>query len=51
MNNNSKGGAHLVYDGDIVEAQFDEGKMWETHSRLHFPASDWRMDDASEELS
>lgn len=28
----------------IVHAQFDEGKHWETHSRLVFPIEEWDIE-------
>ena len=42
--------AHLVIEGSpsgqqIARAQFDEGKQWETHSRINFPAEDWAIEE------
>jgi hypothetical protein len=31
-------------DNNIVTAQFNEGKQWETHSQLHFEESDWEIE-------
>jgi hypothetical protein len=28
----------------IVMAQFDKGKLWETHSRLMFPLGEWEIE-------
>lgn len=28
----------------IVMAQFDKGKLWETHSRLMFPIGEWEIE-------
>jgi len=30
---------------DVVMAQFDTGKVWETHSRLNFPKEHWHLDE------
>ena len=35
----------MLDDLGIITAQFDNGKLWETHSQLHFPASDWKLDE------
>jgi len=44
-------GRHAVVQLDdlgIITAQFDSGKLWETHSQLHFELKDWKLDDESE---
>jgi len=33
--------AHVIRHNGVVRAQFDKGKVWETHSRLVFDATDW----------
>jgi hypothetical protein len=36
--------ANLVIHTGYVMAQFDTGKLWETHGRLCFLKSDWKID-------
>ena len=43
--------ANLGVYGDIVRAQFDEGKLWETHSRINFPIQDWDIEEDNWERS
>lgn len=37
--------AALTIKGMIVEAQFDTGERWETHSRLNFSINEWILDE------
>lgn len=39
--------AHLVVYSTLVMAQFNTGKLWETHSRLNFPIEDWEIEPHS----
>ena len=40
--------AHVFRHNGIVNAQFDEGKVWERYSRLMFDATDWDFDGEDE---
>ena len=37
-------------DQDVVQAQFDEGKTWETHSWITFLKSDWYIDEDTSQV-
>jgi 8-oxo-dGTP diphosphatase len=36
--------ANISITGLLVRAQFDEGELWETHSRLSFHLYEWEID-------
>ena len=36
--------AMLIQFKTYIQAQFNEGKLWETHSWLLFQPSDWEID-------
>lgn len=40
--------ANLVVYSTHVMAQFDSGKLWETHSRLNFPIEYWEIEPNSD---
>jgi hypothetical protein len=43
--------ANICINGEYLRAQFDKGKLWETHSRLAFHTNDWKVieDDIEED--
>lgn len=42
--------ATLVIRGGLVTAQFDTGKLWETHSQLNFDIKDWKLDKKNDKF-